>query len=268
MNIETLCNKINLQKEVKEKVLNFFNTFDFDLVNNLLQSFRDYEQMSDSLGDLQEKLGDDIDVIKILTCMLKASVDVYEIYQSKDISDDIYFATMKCYTRFINETYKMTGKYYFDRFWWTTRQAGCHLFRIGELEYEMRPDKGNIVIDIHIPSDAIFTPFNVDKSLESAKEFFKAYYPELKEPPFYCHSWLLDKQLQKMLDKNSNIVSFQNHFDIYDDGESDTSFIEWLFNTKDNDYESLPEKTTLQRNVKKHILTGGAIRSSYGKLIQ
>ena len=90
---------------------------------------------------------------KILACMLKASADVYDIYKEKGIGDGIYFALMKCYTRFIDETFRVTGKLYFDRWWWTTRQAGCHLFRIGELEYEMKHIDDSIVIGIHIPSD-------------------------------------------------------------------------------------------------------------------
>lgn len=53
-------------------------------------------------------------------------------------SKEIYFATMKCYPRFIDETYRMTGRLYFDRYWWTTRQAGCYLFIIGSFEYEMK----------------------------------------------------------------------------------------------------------------------------------
>lgn len=65
--------------------------------------------MNDAQLELQAILGEDEDNIKILTCMLKASADAYEIYKTKGISDKIYFDTMKCYTRFINETYKMTG---------------------------------------------------------------------------------------------------------------------------------------------------------------
>ena len=80
---------------------------------------------------LEEKIGEDPEHMKILTCMLKASADACEIYQKKGIEDSIYFATMKCYTRFLEEAYERTGRYVFDRYWWTGRQAGCHLFRIG-----------------------------------------------------------------------------------------------------------------------------------------
>ena len=266
MDIHTLCEQIYLQLEIKSRVLAFSKDFDFTTVDKQLKDFRNYDKMSEALTELQELLGEDTDNIKILSCMLKASADVYDLYQSKGISDEIYFATMKCYTRFIDETSQMTGKLYFDRYWWTTRQAGCHLFRIGELEYEMKHIEENIVIGIHIPSDVDFSPSAIDNSLASAKHFFAAYYPELSNAEYRCHSWLLDKQLKAMLNENSNIRSFQNRFEIFDEGEVGTDFIEWLYNTKSTDYAMLPENTSLQRNMKKHILSGGVIRDAYGRL--
>ncbi len=266
MDILTLCNEINLQTETKNRVLDFADSFNFDTVNKQLKGFLTYEKMQGAQIELQAILSPDEDNIKILACMLKASVDIYDIYKAKGISDEIYFSTMKCYTRFIDETYKITGKLYFDRYWWTARQAGCHLFRIGELEYEIKHIDDKAVIGLHIPSDADFSPSAVDKSLFKAKRFFAEHYPELADCEYRCHSWLLDSQLKEMLSENSNIISFQNRFEIFDEGEVDTGFIEWLYNTKSNDYSALPENTSLQRNMKKHILSGGVIRNAYGRL--
>lgn len=266
MNISDLSKEINLQPEIKNCVLRFVDNFDFETVDNQLKSFLIYEKMNEALSYIQTILGEDKDNIKILACMLKASADAYDFYKSKSISDKIYFDTMKCYTRFIDETYKMTGKLYFDRYWWTTRQAGCHLFRIGELEYEMKHIDGDIVIGIHIPSDAKFSPTAIDDSLQSASGFFAELYPELDTAEYRCHSWLLDSQLKGMLSEKSNIISFQNRFEIFDNGEVSTEFIEWLYNTKSTDFTTLPENTSLQRNVKKHLLSGGVIRNAYGRL--
>ncbi len=266
MNISTLCNEIHLHLEIKDKVLAFAEKFDFSVVDKQLKSFLIYPHINQAQVELQTILGEDTDNIKILACMLKASADAYEIYKAKGISDEIYFATMKCYTRFIDETYKMTGKLYFDRYWWTARQAGCHLFRIGELEYEMKHIDGNIVIGIHIPSDVNFSPSAVDKSLSVAKMFFSKHYPELTNAEYRCHSWLLDSQLKEMLSEDSNILNFQNRFEIFDEGEVGMDFLEWLYNSNTTDYTTLPENTSLQKSVKKHLLAGGFIRNAYGKL--
>lgn len=266
MDILTLCNKIKLQPQIKTRVFEFAHNFDFNTVDKQLKFFLIYEKMNDARLELQAILGEDEDNIKILTCILKASADAYEIYKTKGISDKIYFDTIKCYTRFINETYKMTGRLYFDRYWWTARQAGCHLFRIDELEYETKHIDDKIVIGIHIPSDADFSPSTVDKSLINAKMFFAEYYPNLANAEYRCHSWFLDSQNKDMIRQNSNIISFQNRFEIFDEGEIGTDFIEWLYNTESTDYSALPESTALQRNMKIHLLSGGVIYNAYGRL--
>lgn len=266
MDILTLCNTIELQPEIKSRVLEFADNFDFTAIDKQLEDFLIYEKMNNARLELQAILGEDEGNIKILTCMLKASADAYAIYKTKGISDKIYFDTMKYYPRFIDETYKMTGKLYFDRYWWTSRQAGCHLFRIGELEYEMKHIEDKIVIGIHIPSDADFSPSTIDKSLINAKKLFTEYYPNLANAEYRCHSWLLDSQLKDMIRQNSNIISFQNRFEIFDEGEIGTDFIEWLYNTESTDYSALPENTALQRNMKIHLLSGGVIYNAYGRL--
>lgn len=63
-------------------------------------------------------------------------------------------------------------------------------------------------------------------------------------------------QLKEMLNDSSNILSFQNRFEIFDEGEIGTDFIEWLYNTKSTNYDTLTENTSLQRNMKKHLLSG------------
>ena len=264
MNIATLCDQIELQPQIKQSVLSFVENQDFQKIDEVQKDYFVYDKMKEALNKTRELLGEDLDGIKILSCMLKASLDAYEVYKEKGISEEIFFATMKCFTRFIDETHRMTGELSFDRWWWTTRQVGCHLFRIGELEYEIKPVDDDVVISLHIPSDADFSPSAVDKSLEEADKFFERYYPKLSGAKYICHSWLLDKQLQDMLKSDSNIVSFQNRFEIVDEGEADTEFIEWLYNTKSTDFSTLPENSYLQCNVKEHLLSGGVIRNSYG----
>ncbi len=268
MDIAKLCGEINLQTEIKNRVIPFAESFDFTTVDKPLKDFSAYEKMGEARTALKEILGEDQDNIKMLTCMLKASVTAYGTYKAKGISDEIYYATMKCYSRFIEETYKRTGRYYFDRDWWTTRQAGCHLFRIDALEYEIVRDEKEITIEIHIPSGADFSSFAVDRSLEIAKKFFSTYYPETEGAEYCCESWLLDHQLQGMLGEDSHIVDFQKRFEIFDVGKSRTDFIEWVFgrNSADTDYAEFPENTSLQRKLKKHILAGGVIRNAHGKI--
>lgn len=266
MNISTLCDKLELQPHIKMRVLSFVDNFDFKRVDELQRNYYIFENMKEALAQTQSVLGEDEDGIKILSCMLRAALDTYRVYQEMGISEEIYFATMRCFPRFIEETYRMTGAICFDRYWWTTRQVGCHLFRIGALEYEIKHVDQSMFIGIHIPSDADFSPPAVEKSLQDARTFFGKYYPSLADAEYQCHSWLLGSQLKAMLGKDSNIVAFQNRFEIIDEGEASTEFLQWLFHTTSNDYSTLPETTSLQRNVKKHLLAGGVMRNAYGRL--
>lgn len=74
---------------------------------------------------------------------------------------------MKCFSRFVLENYKWTGKWSFDRDFWVLRQLSLSLFRIGELEFEtcsiddniakkINGNKNEKVIYVHIPSDVNF----------------------------------------------------------------------------------------------------------------
>lgn len=267
MTIIELCNGISLQPEVTKEVISFSGQFDFDTVSVYLNEFRIYSHMKEAGTGLQNYLGNDEQHIKILSCMLKGAVDAHDFYQSKGISDEIYFDTMKCFTRFIDESYKMTGEYLLDREWWTARQVGCHLFRIGVLEYEIKHTEDKVIINIHIPSDTIFTRESCDSSLEEADLFLKKCFPEYAECEYRCHSWLLCPELGNMLPEKSNIVQFQKRFRILNQGETDTEFIQWIFHTKSNDYKSFPEKTLLQRKMKAHLLAGGVIHIPYGVLV-
>lgn len=266
MNISVLCENIGLQPHIRDRVFSFAEQFDFKSVDEQQKGYFIYENMDEALRRTQAILGEDADGCRILACMLRASVNAYEVYRTKGIPDGIYFATMKCYTRFIDETYRMTGKLCFDRYWWTARQAGCHEFRIGELEYEMKQTGEAAGISIHVPSDADFSPAAVEKSLQAANEFFARYYPSLSGAEYRCDSWLLDSRLKGMLGDDSNIISFQNRFEIIHEGEAGTDFARWVFKTASTDYAEYPENTSLQRNMKKHLLSGGVIRNACGRI--
>ena len=91
------------------------------------------------------------------------------------ISEEIYFETMKCFSRFVREHKVSYGVYGFDRGFWTPHQIEGKLFRIGELEYQI--DDEEKVISIHIPSDADLSDDLVDASYAEQKRFFAENFP-------------------------------------------------------------------------------------------
>lgn len=264
MDLKMLCRRIGLQEPVCLRVMEQAQMLDLEAAEPLLDRFRDFEEMDRSRLALQGMLGEDGDHMKILTCMLHGAVRAYDWYALRGIGEEIYFDTMGCFSRFLEETRQITGRHDFDRHFWTTRQVGCHLFRLGALEYEIVPGGENRYAAVHIPSDADFSPEQVDASLAMAGRFLREQFPEQKAWEFRCHSWLLEPELRRMLPDGSNIRSFQERFVLTGEGEPGWEFAQWLFRSGAADPALFPEDTSLQRAVKNHLLSGGVIRNVRG----
>ena len=158
----------------------------------------------------------------------------------------------------------MNNEEYFDRDFWAHRQLSLKIFRIGELEYEFMED---CTISIHIPSDAVLTKNNIEKSLKDLNEFIVKYYPNYKDKLMYCDSWLLSPELKKYLNNDSKILLFQSYFEIKEVNKEDKGFIGWLYQTNNKeDINALREDTSLQRKVKNALLNNENIGSAYGIL--
>lgn len=266
MNLQKLCEKIELQPEVKTEVDKFNSTFDFETISDDLEKLKNMNTEKEARIHLDKFFSDDPNHFKILTCMLLCAVDTYKIYQEKGIDEKIYIDTMKCFTRFISECKESTGVYAFDRAFWTPRQICGVLFRIGELEYEMKSFKNKNVISVHIPSDSIFTEEKCNDSFNQAKLFFKKFFNEFENVDYICESWLMMPDLKLFLRDDSNIVKFQNRFEIKEIYYDDKEFLQWVFKKKNCDIKDLPEKTSLQRKLKQHLLNGGKFGAALGIL--
>ena len=264
MDFITFCEKINLQSSVIEdvsKVIELnqvkYQKYVDDLTNPIIAE--------DTYRKIEYLFKDDVFNVNVLSIYLLAAMQTYNKYLQIGIAENIFIDTMKCFTRFISEAKIKTGTYYFDRGFWTHKQTSMLLFRIGELEYELIKEPENI-INIHIPSDAKLSKLSIEYSLYCCREFLKVYYPNFDNSRFECESWLLSLELKKYLPQNSNILLFQEYFDIKHVVLDSNEFIEWLFKTNDNNIEKFKEETSLQRKVKKALLNGEKIGHAFGVL--
>lgn len=267
MTVQELCKRIELQESITERVNTFISSYDFSEAETILQELITPETAKAAYEKLTSTFQEDEDKIKILSCYLTGVSRVYDKYQEKGISGEIYVDTFKCFTRFIEECKAKTGKYAFDRAFWTWRQSSMLLFRIGELEYEIIEEKGKKEISIHIPSDAKMSDEIIDSSIKAAQEFFAIHYPEYADCDYVCDSWLLSPKLKELLNEDSNIIRFQNRFEIIEENKEAKDIFEWLFKTnEDADIETLPENTSLQRKAKAILLKGDNIGIAVGML--
>ncbi len=261
MNVWMLCEQLDMPQSIVLRLRQ--RTEAVQQHREFLLALSDPNRAEAAYTALAEALGEDD--MGMLACQLEAAAQTWERLFKLGVSQRVLADTYKCFPRFLAETKYMTGKEKFDRAWWTWRQTGGLLFRIGQLEYEMLPDRGEI--SIHIPSDAVFTPEQVDASLTEARAFIAEFFPEYREAPYVCHSWLLSPELKKLLPEDSNIAAFQHRFAISQVEPDSREFMGWLFRCpEDTPVELLPEDTSLQKKAKQLLLSGGNIGEAGGKL--
>ena len=85
---------------------------------------------------------------------------------------------------------------------------------------------------------------------------------------FYCNSWLLDPQLKKILGKETNLTRFADRFIRFPAKSNGKSVFSYLYLTRNYDPAMLPEKTSMQRAVKRHLVAGGHIYGAKGIVLK
>ncbi|MBQ8162673.1 MAG: family 20 glycosylhydrolase [Clostridia bacterium] len=219
-----------------------------------------------------EKQTEQEDGAKIMADQLLVALKNREKGVWEKIPEGIWLDTMGCFTRFVCEHFTSTGRYAFDRHWWTTRQISGKLFRVGELEYELVEGE-DPYISLHIPSDAKMDAARLNLSVGRARDFLKEYFPDFAYLEIRCHSWLLSPTLKDLLMPTSRILHFQAAFDLTETDQEDNGAISWVYQltgqqARDVVLSELPERTTLQKNMKAFLLKGGKAGAAKGKLVR
>lgn len=256
MEILELCEKIGMPREVTEQVLSY-TVFDRQLLTGLTHS----ATAADTYRVLKSSCRNGME---LLAYSLQAARLTYEAYRALGIDECVFLDTMKCFSRFVGETYTNCGVYDFDRGWWTYRQLSLSLFRLGELEYEYLDSEHKV--SIHIPSDADISLDLCRESYARYLEFTERFFPDKAAYTPICESWLLSPALKELLPPSSRIRAFASCFRVTAWNRDATDYLTWVFGKPTADDSSLPENTSLQRSVKQVLLNGGTIGAAYGEL--
>ncbi len=146
---------------------------------------------------------------------------------------------------------------------WYGRFFEMNLFGIERFQFEKREfwdvrgyekngkriEKGDLVINIHIPSDGRpLTKEIIDDTFSKAYDFYKDLFDD-GIVPFTLRSWLLYEKHREFLPQNSNILRLMDYFDILNSMD-DERFADWwrVFNKPyNNNIDEMPTDTSLQR---------------------
>lgn len=261
--MEQLCRKIKMPNEVTQKLVEIHSTLEvFPCLDLLMQE----ETWPEGLEQLKADAGEDPGGMKRLCCMLRCALNAKAEYDRSGIPEEIYIDTMAAFSRFVREHMDSFGCYGFNRFFWTTRQVSCKLFRIGQLEYELTTLDGAPVVSLHIPTDVDLRPEILRPSVQEGLAQLYRIFPEYAPKAVYCHSWLLSPQLKEFLPEDSNILRFQEMFDIDPEEIPGTDVLLWVFKNPKLPKEDYPENTSLQRKLKQFFLSGGQFLEGKGYL--
>jgi len=233
------------------------------------------------LAAICEKTGTNIYTVNMLF-LIECSIALRELFKSRGYDDSIFWDTMEDVKYKLNECKGMHGVFgNFVSSWYSIFYRG-DIVKLGRLEYEnfkydhdedyfkhgITIKKGDSVKSIHIPSCGTFGEELRLDSYKKAYEFFK---DELNGGPLLCtcHSWLLYPQNREILSEKSNIIGFMDDFDIVY-GEEEESFSDaWRVFGADckKPVSELPENSSMQKAVKKWLMSGKKMGAGFGVLI-
>ncbi len=150
---------------------------------------------------------------------------------------------------------------------WAMYFINIKIIEIGRLQYQYYEDENKKpVIKIHIPAGSKLEIKKVLQSLKKSKKILpKAY--NIKNIEYVCNSWLLSKELNEIIDKNSNIHKFYNLFEVEEGKECTSDILNFVYSLKEcKDYNELEENTSLQRLLKKELIKNKKFNLGLGNL--
>lgn len=265
MDIELLANKINLNSELKNKVLSLVERDRAKLISLCKKADNDNFKSVFAKNDM----------IKLAVALLYSVEFTYPKYQKAVISDEIYFETMKDIAVWCENNNNKGLK----NLPWIKNHLNFDLFKIGRLQfqiykcdnrtlnYDLLPfNFGENLIYVHIPQGEKLVYAECVNSLKNAKSFFGEYFPNYDFDYFFCESWLLYGENWQFMNSSSNILQFSTLFDLVYSVEDDRQAIERIFGKRKIIKSKYEEKTTLQRNAKRFMQNGGKLGVGIGIL--
>lgn len=198
--------------------------------------------------------------LRFLELYCRLACGTFEEYKRKGIEESIFWATFRDISLWCGNYKREYGTWGIEVYCWLWRHVDMTILRLGRLQFEEMISEGESVINVHIPQGE---KLDRDACIASFENAFNRYGKEIQ---YICHSWLLYPGLSKVLDEASNIIKFQQLFQVirvdYEDREA-----EWrIFGRVDKMIKSYPEDTALQRKAKEYLLQGRALGNGLGIL--
>lgn len=150
----------------------------------------------------------------------------------------------------------------FSQLLWGLYFIRIKLIKVGRLQYEL--SKGDI--KLHIFGGTKLNYDDVLSSLRKSKFYIHKYF-KIDKYEYYCNSWILSKEILKLVGGDSNIAKFQSLFEITEGEECLKDVLNHVYGISSiDDFNNLTELTSLQKEVKRELLNGTKFYLGCGKL--
>lgn len=268
MNHLELYKLIDLPEGVIEQLNQYENQRKGEIPNEIREKLFSRDTWEEGVKELQSYLGEDPYHMNILWEQLHlVCTYTYEEYVRRSIPMKVFADTFGFVTRFVSGTKDDLGNYRYDWAWWLQRQITLQEFRIGSFEYEFVDAGGHREVELHIPSDADMSVPGMAQSVKDFLDFERKYMPGWENVSITTFTWMVMPELEELLPPKSNILNFKSMFEIESVDYEQNWYMGWIFPGYSKVDEELPEKTTLHRKLKEHLLSGKKFGIAKGRLL-
>lgn len=270
---------LEAQALIEETVNKILDDPDFDKKCTGLTAyfFATHDNRRELVHDLAKEKGVDGDLLCLVMCELY-SIETKNMYIRNGWPMSVYYDSLLDLNIWAHTCLEKTGKWGLLEYGWIALALFGVIFRLGRLQFELvdcnenalpltlggiNIRKGCRAINIHIPEGDGITK---EKRMDSYRQAYK-FFNQTGYAVFMCHSWLLYPKHREFLPENSNILSFMDDFNLFSmyegNGEMHRVFGS-AWPPADNNYDLLPQKTSIQRAFLNRIKNGGTAGGALG----
>ncbi|MFF1446790.1 acyltransferase domain-containing protein [Streptomyces sp. NPDC058274] len=204
-------------------------------------------------------------------------------HRERGIRDDVSRRTLADLGRHVAVHHRRFGTPGLLFPWWISLHFHGELYQLGRLQFQRARlgrqtgravaeagfglRHGDPCLSLHITDfRGPLSPSACDRSLALARDFFACHYPDERLEIAVCRSWLLDPQLKRHLRADSNIIRFQDRFQLtHEENTPDDSVpVGFVFGDPELPVESLPRRNSVERAVGDHLRAGGHWYGGHG----
>lgn len=131
-------------------------------------------------------------------------------------------------------------------------------------DWEVFLKPGDQAVAFHFPKNADISGEALESFFREGQAAVRDRYPDFDPKCYMCTSWLLDEKMQDFLKPGSNILGFQKMMHICPLKGDGMSVFGYVFPPHCEDFEALPENSSLERGLKKLYLSGDRIYNQLG----